>query len=302
MSSPTPIRISVCIPTFKRPEMLRRCLQAVEKQRGTGFSYGIIVVDNDANQSARQLVEQRVEGSSLEIRYLQEPVQNIALARNKAVAASAGELIAFIDDDEFPEPTWLQSLHAAILRFEVDGVLGPVLPFFEGTPPAWLDKSGLCTRESFPTGSRMADSRYMRTGNALLRRELFLGDELPFDPAWGLTGGEDAAFFARMLRRGRSFAWTNEARVYEAVPPERQRRGYYLRRAAIRGVTEARTEPLLSLGTLKSLAAVALYSALLPFLLVLGHHLFMRFLVRGCDHLAKLLAKIGIRLVAARTF
>jgi len=294
------MHISVCIPTYMRPRLLNKCLDALQNQKVDSFSYSAVVVDNDADCSARVVVEQWQHRSGVDVKYEVEPLQNISLARNRAVAASGGDLIAFIDDDEFPEPTWLLELHRTYRRFPVDGVLGPVLPYFEGTPPQWLVKSGLCVRTAFTTGTVLSVSKYMRTGNVLLRRHLLGGKEPPFDPSRGRTGGEDTAFFASMLRQGRSFVWCNEARVYEAVPQERQQRSYYVQRALTRGVTEAENEPLLSFGTVKSLVAVVLYSASLPFFLLVGHYLFMKFLEKDCQHLAKLLAHAGIRLVETR--
>jgi uncharacterized membrane protein len=105
-----------------------------------------------------------------------------------------------------------------------------------------------------------------------------------------------------MLRRGRSFVWCQEAPVYEEVPPERQRRMYFVRRALLRGVVRAKSERFLSLRTAKSMAAVVLYALCLPFLALAGEHLFMRYLVKECDQVAKLLAHCGIPLARRRSF
>jgi hypothetical protein len=142
----------------------------------------------------------------------------------------------------------------------------------------------------------------MRTGNVIFARDLVRDLELPFDPRLGLSGGEDADFFDRMLSAGRSFVWCEEARVHERVPEERQRLRYHLRRALIRGVTEADKKELASLDTLKSVIAVAVYAVALPFLFVLSYRLFARYLVSCTDHAAKLLAHFGIRLARERTF
>ena len=131
---------------------------------------------------------------------------------------------------------------------------------------------------------------------------MFEGLETPFDPNLGRTGGEDADFLGRVERSGGLFVWCNEARVYEAVPIERQTLTYHLRRALIRGVTEAEKQAFLSYGTGKSVLAVLLYAPALPFLLVIRYDLFARYLVRCCDHLAKLLAHLGLRLARERTF
>ena len=292
--------ISVCIPTYRRPNMLGRCLEALLNQEISGFTYSVVVVDNDIEQSARQLMHTWRRRSSFRLCYDVEPVRNISLTRNRALSNSQGDLIAFIDDDEFPEPTWLLKLFNAYECFSVDGVFGPVVPFYEGTPPKWLIRSGLCVRTSFQTGTILSNSKYMRTGNVLFGRHIFRNDETPFDPRLGRTGGEDTVFFTRMLRRGCSFVWCKEARVYEEVPQQRQRRSYFISRAFIRGVNTADREPWMSIGTLKSIGAVIAYTLSLPVLLVAGNHLFMNYLVKDCHHVAKLLAHCGVRLARER--
>ncbi len=78
--------ISVCICTYRRPELLKKLLSKLEQQETNGlFDYSAVVVDNDVAESARNTVESFAKQSSLAISYHVQPEQNIALARNKAV-------------------------------------------------------------------------------------------------------------------------------------------------------------------------------------------------------------------------
>jgi len=295
-------RIDVCVPTYRRPAMLDGCLAALVVQRTGGFDYSIVVVDNDAAGSAQETVRRWTQRTPIRIEYAVEPQQNISMARNRALAMSDGDYIAFIDDDETAEREWLLRLYEACRGFGVDGVLGPVLPDFDGTPPDWLIRSGLCTRRSFATGTRLRSSTYMRTGNTLFSRKLVGKLDVPFDPALGRSGGEDADFFERMLQAGHSFVWCDEARVREKVPPDRQTLRYQMSRAVLRGVTEADRQEVISVGTAKSILATACYAAALPILLIVRYPLFARCLVSCCDHVAKLLAHCGIKLARERSF
>ncbi|HMR73363.1 MAG TPA: glycosyltransferase family A protein, partial [Candidatus Saccharibacteria bacterium] len=100
--------ITVCICTFRRLALLERTLLSLRGQVGLGsMTYSIVVSDNDSGQSGQAVVEKFSSSCSLPVVYVCEPVQNIALARNRALAASEGEFIAFIDDDEFPQDDWL---------------------------------------------------------------------------------------------------------------------------------------------------------------------------------------------------
>jgi hypothetical protein len=77
-------------------------------------------------------------------------------------------------------------------------------------------------------------------------------------------------------------------------------RAYFLKRALLRGVANAERTPLLSMGLAKSLVASLVYTAALPVLLLWRHDVFMRYLVRDCDHIGKTFAIFGIKLVRQR--
>ena len=133
--------ITVCICTFKRQAFLENLLRKLESQRTDNlFEYDVVVADNDAGRSAEPVVRALAGSSSLKITYCAEPVANIALARNAALANARGNFIAFIDDDEFPTAEWLYQLFHARDAHRVDGVLGPVLPHFMQEPHSWLEK------------------------------------------------------------------------------------------------------------------------------------------------------------------
>jgi glycosyltransferase involved in cell wall biosynthesis len=173
--------------------LLSRLLDELGRQNTGGlFTYSIIVVDNDASESAKETVLQFRNMSPLEVRCFVEPEQNIALARNKALANAKGDFIAFIDDDELPVTDWLIKLFQTCQAYHVDGVLGPVLPRFEGSPPAWVKRGGFCDRPSHATGFKI-DWNEGRTGNLLIKREILDGIDPVFRPEFG-SGGEDLAF------------------------------------------------------------------------------------------------------------
>ena len=149
---PEPDHISVCICTYKRPQLLEHLLNELQKQEtGNIFTYSIVVVDNDKARSAEPVVSSFRERALVPLDYHCEPEQNIALARNRAVENAKGNFIAFVDDDEFPESAWLLNLYSTLRRYNADGVLGPVKPHFEVTPPHWVLKAKLCDRENFET-------------------------------------------------------------------------------------------------------------------------------------------------------
>src|SRR4030067_157327 len=87
--------ITVCICTYKRPEMITRLLKGLQNQRTDNlFTYSAVVVDNDAAESAKQAVQDIKKESCSSIDYYCEPDQNISLERNKAVQNASGDFPA----------------------------------------------------------------------------------------------------------------------------------------------------------------------------------------------------------------
>jgi glycosyltransferase involved in cell wall biosynthesis len=275
--------------------MLGRLLAELAGQDTGGlFTYSVVVADNDREGSAQRLVRDAAARSGIPVQYCVEPQQNIARTRNRAIAHAAGDLVAFIDDDEFPTSRWLRTLFEAC-GDGISGVLGPVTPHFETPPPSWVVDGRFYERPTYPTGF-VIDWRKGRTGNVLLKRQLFAGAEPPFRPEF-LTG-EDQDFFRRMIERGHVFTWCNEAVAYEVVPPSRWNRRFMMKRALLRGAVSLIHPAAGASLILKSLVAVPAYALTLPFALCAGQGAFMSCLVRLCDHAGRLLASIGIRPIA----
>jgi succinoglycan biosynthesis protein ExoM len=282
------IHISVCICTYKRQDMLKSLLSELRDQRTDGlFTYSIVVADNDGFRSAEPVVAEFSSQSHMQVHYCVEPKQNIALARNKALANAHGDFVAFIDDDEFPPKFWLLTLFNACSKYQVDGVLGPVKPHFDTEPPKWVIEGKFYERETYPTGL-VIDWRKGRTGNVLFRKHLVANCPDPFKPEF--QTGEDQDFFHRLIDDGHVFMWCNEAVVFETVPPVRWKRGFMVKRALLRGATSLLHPASGGRGILKSLLAIGVYSVMLPFALALNHSWFMTLLVRMCDHIGKILA------------
>jgi glycosyltransferase involved in cell wall biosynthesis len=258
----------------------------------------VVVADNDHTRSAEE-VAAAASGNGLSLIYCVEPQQNIALARNRALEHARGDFVAFIDDDELPSDGWLSSLLDACYANGADGVLGPVNPLFECDPPSWVTAGRFFDRPQYATGYRLSWVQ-TRTGNVLFRREILNNLDSPFSSKFS-AAGEDVDFFRRMIEQGRTFVWCNEAVVQEVVPARRCTRSYLLRRALLRGSNYGkvpRTERIRL--ALTSLLAVPCYTLALPVLPMFGQHVVIRYLIKLCDHTARLLSFVGVSLVTER--
>ena len=230
MNPETPELVSVCICTFRRPELLSALLDSIVNQvPDPAFRVEVVIVDNDRQRSAEPVARRFERRAHVAVVYDCEPEQNISLARNRAIRNASGSLVAFLDDDERPVQGWLTRLYQTFRTHAADGVLGPVLPDYPAQAPGWLKKGRFFDRRRLPTGSRISE-RDARTGNVLLLRSIFTEHEGWFDPAFGRTGGEDSDFFRRQFECGRTFVWCDEAEAYETVPPDRWTTAFHVRR------------------------------------------------------------------------
>src|SRR5438445_6282864 len=135
------------------------------------FTFTCAIVDNDKSGSALPVIERLQATFPVAVRYTVEPARNFAIARNRALSLLDGMFLAFIDDDEVPQEDWLLQLWRTLHQYQVDAVLGPVRPYFESTPPAWIVKSRICERPSHVTGTKL-HWKQTRTGNVLLRADV----------------------------------------------------------------------------------------------------------------------------------
>lgn len=95
--------VSVIVVSRARPAELTRCLAGVAQQDHVNFE--VVVVTDPAGTAAL-----RRHGWTARIKTVAFDGDNISEARNRGIAAAAGDVCAFIDDDAVPEPTWLTRL------------------------------------------------------------------------------------------------------------------------------------------------------------------------------------------------
>ena len=228
-----PQRVAICVSSYRRPERLHALLGALDGQRFDGLvgerpDLVVVVADNDAAQSALAVCEDARRWLSSPLRYATEPRKGIPFARNATLrAAGDADWIAFIDDDEIPEPTWLATLLRVQRETQADVVTGPVVPRFEREPGPWIVDGGFFGSRRMPTGSRL-ESAY--TNNALLRARSLDPEFQHFDERFTFGVGEDAELFSRLASRGARIVWADEAVVYESIPVERATLRWLVRR------------------------------------------------------------------------
>ena len=238
----TTAQVSVCICTYRRPERLGILLASLAAQ--TRLPQEVVVVDNDAEGSACATVEHAAAQAPFPVHYDIQPVKNISLTRNRTIALASGEWLGLLDDDEQVIPEWLERLLTTQATHDADGVLGPVVCQVPDNAPGWIRAGAFYALPRFGTGE-VAPLNRIGIGNALLRASLLRREmsdgQGPFDPAFGLSGGEDADLLFRLVNRHRArLIWCDEALATEPVEPNRLSLQWLMRRSLRGGQDNAR--------------------------------------------------------------
>lgn len=231
-----PVEVSVVVMSYDRVALLERTLRAALAMRvPPGLTWEIVVPDNHPQRLAETLVVRLAAASAVPIRYVSAPVRNVSIARNTGIRASRGRYVAFVDDDEAPDPGWLAALHACLERTGADAAWGPKYPVFEsGRAPEW-DPQGwffTCDFRQPPDSPIEMFNRLRKrgkglgTGNSIWRVATCFDVPEPFDVAFGNAGGEDTELIFRLARAGRRYVWCPDAVVREFMSADRSRFEY----------------------------------------------------------------------------
>ena len=209
--------------------MLARCLEGVLRQTlPAGWRMSVLVVENNEEPSEQLSVSSRQTQPGTELYYFHETTLGISSARNRAVEEALNlnaDWIAFIDDDEVPDESWLKELADAAVTMAGDIFRGIVIPCYpENTkyppPSGWA-------LPKLPEGAELSSAA---AGNVMLKASIVAssGLGLRFDTSMGLTGGEDTEFFSRARLKGAMIRYVPKSIAVEYIPPTKASIYYYL--------------------------------------------------------------------------
>jgi glycosyltransferase involved in cell wall biosynthesis len=203
------VRVSVVVPTYRRPELLDRCLAALCGQDFEPAAYEVLVCDDADSPQARAQVEARAAACPLPaIRYV--PVRGNhgpAAARNAGCGAASGAIIAFTDDDCVPDRGWLSAAESA---------------FAGGAAALWgAVRVPLPDR---PTDYERNEAGLQHAGfvtaNCFCRRDV-LKQIGGFDERFTMAWREDSDLYFTLLEHGYPVAHAPAAVVVHPVRPAR---------------------------------------------------------------------------------
>ena len=174
-----------------------RAIESVLRQDAT-FPFELIVVS----------AEPLALPSETRVRNVVEPNRNPATRRNRAVSASTGELLAFIDDDATADPRWLSTAAGYLDQHPDVLALGGPDPAPDDSTPAELMSETLLATPLIGSGVACHENRRgifalkrasdIALVNLFVRRSAFTG----FDESIGYIG-EDTALLESLMSRGK---------------------------------------------------------------------------------------------------
>lgn len=149
------MQISVIIPTYKSWNIIDKCLQSLQNQSFEG-SFEILVVDNEENS----IVPENLRNYQ-NVRFLHETKPGSYAARNTAIEAAKGEILAFTDADCIPHKDWLKNGVELLEKTENIGIVGGNVKLF------YLDENKLNSAETYDKYTAFRIKEYVSFGNCV---------------------------------------------------------------------------------------------------------------------------------------
>ncbi|MFB6263242.1 MAG: glycosyltransferase family 2 protein [Bradymonadaceae bacterium] len=197
--------VSVIIPVYDDYLSLLQCLDALAEQTYPDDRYEVVVVDNGTPDERRASVDELHEC----VRTTSESTPGSYAARNRGIAESTGEVLAFTDADCRPSPDWLEAGVRALASTPGVGLVGgPVCLYPREQPPTCAEVWELT--EGFPQQKYVEELDFAATANMLTRREV-VDDVGDFDTDF--RSGGDREWGERVARAGYDQVFESAARV-----------------------------------------------------------------------------------------
>lgn len=202
------LRVSVVVPTCRRPALISRCLSALLAQHLAPAAYEILVVNDGNDAETARTVERLAASAPVRVRCLPvDPASGPAAARNLGWRSATAPVIAFTDDDCIPSRGWLEAGLDAI-GSGVEGACGQVIVPIPSRPTDYQRDAAGLERAEFVTANCFYTRRALEAVNG-------------FDPRFRVAWREDSDLFFGLLERGLPLAYAPGALVVHPVRPAR---------------------------------------------------------------------------------
>ena len=191
---------TVVVPTYRRPERIARCVEAIAAQDYPDELLELVVVEDGGPTEQLESLRRR-EFGRLRVRFEGQHHSGPAAARNTGARSARGDVLLFTDDDCCPRPDWVARLVGALAPQAIQIVGGHTVNALEQNPYSrasqdlvtYITEYGL--RKGVP---------FFASNNFAVSRELFFTCG-GFDETFPLAGGEDREFSDRLAHASIEF-------------------------------------------------------------------------------------------------
>ncbi|WP_320781368.1 glycosyltransferase family 2 protein [Streptomyces sp. CRN 30] len=251
MSEPD-VSVVICVYTEDRWEDILAAVASVRAQVRPAREILLVVDHNPTllDRLAKEYEEDGGDDGTGEVRVLANAgPRGLSAGRNTGIAASRGEIVAFLDDDAVAERDWLRYFASGYADPRVLAVGGRTVPVWEsGRRPLWFPEEfdwvvGAAYKGLPPGRARV---RNVLGGNASFRRTAF---EVAGGFATGIgrdggkrpLGGEETELCIRIgrARPDAVLLFDNRAVIHHRVPAARERFAYFRTRTYAEGLSKA---------------------------------------------------------------
>lgn len=195
-------RVSVIVCTYNGNRTVQDCLEGMLRLEYPNFE--VIVVNDGSTDATEKVVK------SYGFRVISTRNLGLSNARNMGLEAATGEIVAYIDDDAYPDPHWLTYLAATFMNTDYAGVGGPnIAPAGEGAISECVAHA-----PGGPVHVLLSDKEAEHIpGCNMAFRKATLKEIGGFDPQFR-TAGDDVDVCWRLQERGRTLGFNAAAVVW----------------------------------------------------------------------------------------
>lgn len=230
------MELSIIISTYNNAASLLRTLDSVAKQDYDKNEWECVVVNNNSTDDTAARVATFIEEhSDLNIRLVEESQQGLSFARNRGIAESKGQFVAFIDDDETINEGFVSAYIDIFHNHGAFVAAGKLKVCYDSKRPKWMSHYTekmianpfdlgnsviTITRTITPTGGNMAFNREVFN--------LYGGFDTDLGRKGGeLFGGEENDIFARIRDLGERVFYTPNAIAYHHIADRKLTAEYF---------------------------------------------------------------------------
>ncbi|MFB2895272.1 hormogonium polysaccharide biosynthesis glycosyltransferase HpsE [Aerosakkonemataceae cyanobacterium BLCC-F50] len=252
------IDLTVAIPTYNGAARLPEVLEKLRSQINTEkLNWEILVIDNNSTDRTKKVVEEYQQNwpQAYPLKYIFEPQQGLAFARQRAVEEATGKFIGFLDDDNLPAPEWIAQAYTFGQKNDRVGAYGSrIYGEFEVSPPENFERIApllaITNRGSEPLIYEPQKKVLPPGAGLVVRRQAWL-ENVPKQLILGPKGdnqvsqrGEDLESLLYIQKAGWELWYNPKMCIYHRIPRQRLEKEYLIKICRETGLSRYHTRML----------------------------------------------------------